>query len=140
MKTKNYFRNSWTFVLFMLFAWMPLKGMAQNTQYELVVEKTDGSEQTFRITDTHPCLYYTNEDGVNTLLIAAATDTYIPCSEIKRLYTRVWKGKERDVVKTVKYITDNPSEIDYTEEADVNGDGIVNIADIIQIVNMILGK
>ena len=74
-------------------------------------------------------------------MIAAATDTgYFPCSEVKRLYTRVWKGKEGDIVKTVNYMTDNSSGYNYVEEADLNGDGIVNIADIIMIVNIIIGK
>ena len=138
MKTKNYIRNSWASVLFMLFAWMPMKGMAQAKLYELVVEKTDGSERAFKITGNHPYVFYENQEGVNTLVVAAVDDMgFFPCSEVKRLFTR--EKKEVNIIDVMNYIKGSPSDNIKIEDVDINGDGIVNVADIIMIVNMIIG-
>ena len=139
MKTKNNIHNSWALVLLLFFAWMPMKGMAQTKLYELVVEKTDGSELTFKITDNHPYVFYENQEGVNTLIVAAVDDTgFFPCSEVKRLFTR--ERKEVNIIEVVNYIMGSLSDNTQKEDVDVNGDGIVNIADIIMIVNIIIGN
>ena len=44
-----------------------------------------------------------------------------------------------DVVEVVGYMIGNPSEEFNNKNADVNGDGIINIADIVSIVNIIMG-
>ena len=49
---KNIIHNIWTSVLFILFVWMPIKGIAQTN--ELGVEKRDGTELTFKITGDYP--------------------------------------------------------------------------------------
>ena len=75
----------------MLLAFLPLKGLAQATEYEMIVEKTNGKEEVFLITKDYPLLRfdYGGEDGVNSLEIETANGyKYIPCPYIKRLYTR----------------------------------------------------
>ena len=155
MKTKNYIRNSWASVLFMLLVWMPIKGMAQANQFELVVEKTDGTELTFMITANYPVVqyYYGSENNIKSIEIQAKEgNTTVPCPEIRRLFTRalsstVIKGDVNgdgyedatDIEEVLKYIKGNPSDNFKIEDADVNGDGIVNIADIIMMVNIIIG-
>lgn len=139
MKKNNIIHNSWAFVLLILFVWMPTKGMAQVRQFELVVEKTDGSEQTFKITDKHPFVFYDNLEGVNTLVIVAATETgYFPCSEVKRLFTRI--GREVYITDVINAMIGNPLDESMMKDADINNDGIVNIIDIIMIVNIILSN
>jgi hypothetical protein len=39
----------------------------------------------------------------------------------------------------VNYILGNASDIFNMDAADVNGDGVVNIADIVKIINIIMG-
>ena len=119
MKKINHNCKCWA-LLFCLLVWLPLAGMAQ-TQFEMVVEKTDGTELAFKITDDYPLLFYGygGEDGVNTLEIQTANgSTSVPCPEIKRLITR-----EMKVIP-----------------GDANGDGEVNVSDIVEIVNDIMGK
>ena len=43
-----------------------------------------------------------------------------------------------DIVATVNYIMDNPSDNFNKDAADLNGDGIVNVTDIVQMVNIIM--
>lgn len=138
MKTKNIIRLSWALVLLMLFAWMPMKGMAQIKIYELVVEKTDGTQQTFKITGNHPWIFGEYQDGVKTLVIAGANDEtgYIPCSEVKRLFTRFWK--EVNIVDVVNSIKSSTSGNTPSKETDYNDDGIVNIADIMMVIKYII--
>lgn len=140
MKTKNHIHNSWALVLLTLFAWMPMKGMAQIKIYELVVEKTDGSQQAFKITDNHPWIFGENQDGVKTLVIAGANEEtcYFPCSEVKRLFTRLWK--EINIVDMVNSMVDYSSGNIPSKESDYNGDGIVNIADIMMIMKILIDK
>lgn len=90
---KNHSRH-WALLL-MLFVQFPLKGLAQTKQFEMVVEKTDGTEQAFLITEDYPLLQYRygGEDGVNTIEIQTKDeDKSIPCPDIKRLYTREAQG------------------------------------------------
>ena len=43
-----------------------------------------------------------------------------------------------DIVSTVNYIMENPSDNFNKDAADLNGDGIVNVTDIVQMVNIIM--
>ena len=86
---KNHCRH-WALLL-MLSILLPLKGLAQTKQFEMVVEKTDGTEQVFLITGNYPLLQYQygGENGVNTLEIQTEDGLKsIPCPDVKRLYTR----------------------------------------------------
>ena len=60
----------WALMLCLLIG-LPFTGIAQTELFEMVVEKTDGTEIVFRITDDYPVLQYIygGEDGVNTLEI-----------------------------------------------------------------------
>lgn len=78
-------------LLLFLLVWTPIKGWSQTEEFDMVVEKTDGTELTFRITDDYPLLQYRygGGDDVNTIEIQMADGTtFVPCPEIKRLYTR----------------------------------------------------
>ena len=88
MKTMN---NISSHLVSMLLMWLPFISLAQTNQYIMVVEKTDGTELAFRITDNYPLLQYQygGDDGINTLEIQAEEGrTSIPCPEIKRLFTK----------------------------------------------------
>lgn len=90
---KNHGRH-WA-LLIMLSVLLPLKGLAQTKQFEMVVEKTDGTELAFLITGNYPVLQYMygGENGVNTLDIQTADGfKSIPCPDVKRLYTREAQG------------------------------------------------
>ena len=140
-----------------MLSFLPQRGIAQTInidQYEMVLEKIDGTELVFRITEDYPVLQYQfgGDDGINTIEIQPAgpmayNRTVVPCPEIKRLYTRaarILKGDinrdgyvdEADLEMVVDYIL-NPSEDFNREAADDNEDGTVNIADIVLIINKI---
>jgi len=157
MNTKIQIRSHWTAVLFLLLGCLPQCGMAQTTstdQYEMVLEKIDGTILVFKITEDYPLLQYQfgGDDGINTIEIQATGSmgeyrTVVPCPEIKRLYTRaarILKGDvnmdgkvdEADMELVVDYIL-NPSEDFNKDVADVNEDGEVNIVDVVLIVNKI---
>ena len=90
---KNHGRH-WALLL-MLSVLLPLKGLAQTKQFEMVVEKTDGTELAFLITGNYPVLKYVygGENGVNALQIQTKDDfNSIPCPDVKRLYTREAQG------------------------------------------------
>ena len=152
MKTKNDIRSNWTTLLLLLLVWLPIKSLAQTKTFEMVIEKTDGTELAFKITDDYPLLHYCygGEDGVNTLEIQTATDyCYVPCPEIKRLTTREAKAIRGDITGsgsvdvqdatiTVNYILGNINdEYDYTL-VDMNKDGEVDVFDVTAIINVIL--
>lgn len=95
MNKKELLRRNWAMGLLMLLAWLPMTVMAQSNQFEMVLEKTDGTEMAFRITDDYPVLqyHYGGEEGVNTLEIQAVEGTIsVPCPDIKRLFTRTVTG------------------------------------------------
>lgn len=111
-------------IILCLLIWLPWAGVAQTEKFEMVVEKVDGTKLPFLITNDYPVLSYMygGEDGVNTLEIQTAEgSTSVPCPEIKRLFTRVAEN------------TPEP------QKGDANDDGIVNEADIIEVVNYIMG-
>jgi len=152
MRTKNYIRSNWATLLFLLLVCLPIKSLAQTKRFEMVVEKTDGNELAFKITDDFPLLRYCygGEDGVNMLEIQTADDcTYIPCPEIKRLTTRESKAMRGDITGngyvdvqdatiTVNYILGNiNNEYDYTI-VDMNNDIEVDVFDVTAIINIIL--
>ena len=90
MKKINNNRRQWALLL-MLLVWFPINVFAQSDQFEMVIEKTDGTELAFLITNDFPVLQYQygGEDGINTLDIQHPNGlSTIPCPEIKRLYTR----------------------------------------------------
>lgn len=90
---KNHCRH-WAMLL-MLSVLLPLEGLAQTKQFEMVVEKTDGTELAFLITGNYPLLQYQygGENGVNTLDIQTENGfKSIPCPDVKRLYTREAQG------------------------------------------------
>jgi len=144
---KNIIHNIWTSVLFILFVWMPIKGIAQTN--ELVVEKRDGTELTFKITGDYPVVqyYWGDGNGIKSIEIQAVEGNQIlPCAEIKCLFTRVEKKGDvngdgninvADIEEIIINILGFPSDKFKFEEADVNGDGFVNIADIVMILNLI---
>lgn len=116
MNTRIKNRIHWAIVLLTLLACMPMTVLAQTDQFEMVVEKIDGTKLTFGITDDYPRLVYQygGDDGVNTLHIETLDELiYIPCSEIKRLFT----------LKTIAI------------KGDANGDKTVNVADVVKLVN-----
>jgi hypothetical protein len=139
----------------MLLAWMPIQSVAQTCQFEMVLEKTDGSEQTFRITEDYPLLQnsYGGEEGVNTLLIQTENGTFsVPSLDIKRLFTReakVIRGDingngsvdVQDATLVVNYILGkiDSEEYDFTL-ADMNNDDKINVFDVTAILNVILSK
>ena len=72
-----------------MLVWLPITGLAQTAAFEMVVEKTDGTELAFRITDDYPLLQYGGKEGINIIGIQTENGwTDVPCPEIKRLYTR----------------------------------------------------
>jgi hypothetical protein len=90
MKKINNNRRQWALLL-MLLVWLPINVFAQSDQFEMVIEKTDGTELAFLITNDFPVLQYQygGENGINTLDIQHPNGlSTIPCPEIKRLYTR----------------------------------------------------
>ena len=92
MNTKYFIRRNWAMGLLTLLVCLPMTVMSQTERFEMVVEKTDGTELVFRITEDYPLLQYNygGEEGVNTLQIETATGTEeVPCPDIKRLTTRV---------------------------------------------------
>ena len=91
MKTRNNIYRQWALLLILLIG-LPLGIKAQTDKFEMVLEKIDGTELTFRITDDYPLLQYQygGEEGINTIAIQTASGfTSVPCPEIKRLFTRV---------------------------------------------------
>ena len=141
-------------LLLCLLTGLPFTGMAQTEQFEMVIEKTDGTEISFRITDDYPQLYYQygGEDGVNTLEIQMAdNNTSIPCPEVKRLYTREAKAIPGDITGSgsvdvqdativVNYILGAQSgDYDFSL-ADMNNDGEVDVFDVQAIINVILSN
>ena len=155
MNTINQNRKYFALLLCLL-TWLPIAGLAQTEKYEMVVEKTDGTELAFPITEDYPLLQYQygGEDGVNTIEIQTANGyTSVHCPEIKRLFTREAKAirgditgcgmvDAADIAVMVNYLLGKPmSTGSFNEEAaDVNGDGVVNVADVVQIANIILGN
>lgn len=90
MNKTNINSRCWGMMLFLLI-WLPINGLAQTKTFEMVVEKIDGTELTFNITDYYPTLQYQygGEDGINTIEIRDTNGyTNLPCPEIKRIYTR----------------------------------------------------
>jgi hypothetical protein len=57
-----------------------------------------------------------------------------------RYYAEEGKKETADIVEIVKYLMGKPSEIFNVSSSDINGDGKVNIADILKIVNAINKK
>jgi hypothetical protein len=68
MKKINHNYKCWALLLCLL-VWLPINSLAQTEQFEMVVEKVDGTQLTFLITDDYPVLqyHYGGEKGVNTL-------------------------------------------------------------------------
>ena len=153
MKTK-YYNYKQCATLLMLLVWLPLKGLAQTDLFDMVVEKTDGTELVFRISDDYPTLQYLygGEEKENTIVIQMAIGyKSVPCSKIKRFYTRKAKivpgdanfdgmVDATDIVEVVNYIMGVQSDRFNEKTADVNNDGTVNTADIEKIVNIITGN
>ena len=152
MNTMNINSKFYGIVLFLLIG-MPLSGLAQTKLFDLVVVKTDGTELSFRIKDDYPVLQYEygGENVVSTLEIQTAANQYlherlhIPCSEIKRMYTREAQAAHGDVngddkvngtdiQAVINVIVDE----DYVEAADINKDNKVNGTDIQEIINIIV--
>ena len=112
----------WALMLCLLTG-LPFTGIAQTELFEMVVEKTDGTEIVFRITDDYPVLQYIygGEDGVNTLKVQTVNgETYIPCPDVKRLFTRVAENIPEPSTVTAKSYTreygeENPA-FEYTVE------------------------
>ncbi|MBO4463520.1 MAG: dockerin type I repeat-containing protein [Prevotella sp.] len=152
MNTSNNNLRHWAVLLFLL-VWLPINGLAQTAKFEMVVERNDGTELAFRITDDFPQLQYSygGEEGVNTIEIqTAAGNTSVPCPEIKRLFTRevvVVQGDVtgsgtvdiQDATIVVNYIL-NPESGEGSDMtvADMNGDGEVDVFDVTAIINVIL--
>ena len=153
MKKINHNYKCWALLLCLLI-WLPLTSMAQSVAFEMVVEKIDGTEMAFRITDDYPLLDYSyyGVDGVNSLQIQTTDGSiFVPCSEIKRLYTREAKAVLGDVngdgdvdiadaVCIVNYVVSKPNTTFNEAAADANGDGDIDIADAVHIVNFVVGK
>ena len=158
MNTMNINSKFYGIVLFLLIG-MPLSGLAQTKLFDLVVVKTDGTELSFRIKDDYPVLQYEygGENVVSTLEIQTAANQYlherlhIPCSEIKRMYTREAQAALGDVngddkvdvadaVEIVNYVLGNPSAGFNAPVADVNGDGEITIADAVGVMNIIMNE
>lgn len=153
MKTRNNIYRQWALLLMLLIG-LPFGVMGQTDQFEMVLEKIDGTELTFRITDDYPLLQYQygGEEGINTIAIQTASGfTSVPCPEIKRLYTREYKPVSgdltgsgsvdiQDATLTVNYILGNRTdEYDYAV-ADMNNDGEVDVFDVQAIINVILSN
>ena len=153
MRMTNSRCRQWLTLLILL-VWLPINGHAQTTRFEMVVEKTDGTELTFQITDDYPVLshQYGGEEGINRLYITGESDaTEIPCENIKRLFTREVQAALGDAnddgkvtiadgVCIVNYLMGNPPADFNTAAADVDGDGQITIADAVGVVNIILNK
>lgn len=135
MKTRKTIYRQWA-VLFSLLIGLPLGIMAQTEQFEMVVEKTDGTELTFRITDDYPLLHYQyrGETEVNMIEIQSEEEyTYVPCPQIKRLFTRVMvdvnpisEGDEisfKDKIKEDTDLSNTVIENAYYNLDVTNGDG-----------------
>ena len=77
------------------------------TVFDMVVQKIDGSEISFRITNDYPVLQYKygGPEGINSLVIYKGINDYtsIPCPDIKRLITR---EKEIEIYE-IRYVIDN---------------------------------
>ena len=152
MNTRMKTRRQLIMVFFTLLAWLPMTVMAQTVQYEMVVEKTDGTELAFKITDDYPLLQYMcgGEDGVNTMEIQTANGyTSVPCPEIKRLFTREAKAIRGDITGSgmvdvqdatlaVNHILAKESGSYDFSVADMNNDGEVDVFDVTAIINVIL--
>jgi hypothetical protein len=151
MKTRNSIYRQWALLLMLLIG-LPLGIKAQTNLFEMVVEKTDATELTFRITDDYPVLQYQygGEDGVNTIKIQTEGNyTSVPCPDIKRLYTREYKPIPGDVTGSgsvdvqdativINYILGDASgNYNYTN-ADMNNDGEVDVFDVTAMINVIL--
>ena len=116
MNTRIKNRRHWAIVLLGLLAWLPMTALAQTDQFEMVLEKIDGTKLAFVISDDYPVLQYMygGDDGVNTLQIQTSDGTTsVPCPEIKRLFT----------LKTIAI------------KGDSNNDKTVNVADVVKLVN-----
>ena len=80
-------------IFFLLFILFPMNGLAQTEKYELVVEKIDGKEISFKIINNYPFLRYipSNENDQSVLriwYIGNREITDVLWKDIKRLYTR----------------------------------------------------
>lgn len=152
MKTINNNCKYWALLICLLVG-VPLTGLAQ-TQFEMVVEKTDGTELAFRITEDYPLLQYRygGEDDVNILEIQMADRyTSVPCPEIKRLITREAKAMRGDITGSgsvdvqdatlaVNYILGKElGDYDFFI-ADMNNDGEIDVFDVTAIINVILNS
>ena len=151
MNTINQDRKNFALLLWLL-TWLPIAGLAQTEKYEMVVEKTDGTELAFPITEDYPLLQYQygGEDGVNTILIQTADEyTSVPCPEIKRLFTREAKAIRGDITGSgmvdvqdatlaVNHILGKESGSYDFSVADMNNDGEVDVFDVTAIINVIL--
>lgn len=151
MNTINQNRKYFALLLCLL-TWLPIAGLAQTEKYEMVVEKTDGTELAFQITDDYPLLQYQygGEDGVNTIEIQTAYGyTSIPCPEIRRLFTREAKALQGDITGSgtvdvqdatlaVNHILGKESGSYDFSVADMNNDGEVDVFDVTAIINVIL--
>lgn len=151
MNTIDYNRK-YLVLLLCLLTWLPITGLAQTDKYEMVVEKTDGTELAFQITDDYPLLEYQygGEDGVNTIEIQTANGyTSVPCPEIKRLFTReakIIRGDitgsgsvdVQDATLTVNYILGKESDGYDFSMADMNNDDEVDVFDVTAIINVVL--
>lgn len=153
MKKINHNYKCWALLLCLLI-WLPINSLAQTTKFDMVVEKTDGTELVFRITDDYPILQYQygGEEGVNSLGIQTAEGwTSVPCPEIKRLFTREAKVIRGDVTASgvvdvqdativVNHILGNiSSDYDYSV-ADMNNDNEIDVFDVTAIINIILNN
>ena len=153
MKTRNNIYRQWAMLLMLLIG-LPLGIKAQTDQFEMVVEKIDGTELTFRITDDYPLMQYQygGEEGVNTIEIQTASgNTSVPCPEIKRLYTRAAQltigdadgdgfVDVNDVTSTINYILNKPVAKFIIEAADMDQDGKIDVNDVQAIIYKALGK
>ena len=140
MKKINHNYKCWALLLCLL-VWLPINSLAQTEQFEMVVEKVDGTQLTFLITDDYPVLqyHYGGEKGVNTLKIQTGKGTKsVPCPEIKCLFTRVCgntsypetfvsggdENKEEDDAATYQVTTEsegNPT-VAITDDTNVTGE------------------
>ena len=138
-------------IVFLMLVWLPIMSLAQTDKFEMVLEKVDGTELSFLITDDYPVLQYQygGGEGVNTLVITSVDGkTSVPCPDIKRLYTKgpAIKGDTNDdglvnvtdIVATVNFIMEKPSDGFNKDAADLNGDGEVNVTDIVKMVSIIM--
>ncbi len=141
-------------IVLLLLVGLPIGSHAQTEQFEMVLEKIDGTELSFPITDDYPVLQYRygGEEGVNTLFIQTAEEsTSVPCPDIKRLFTKVvgfisgdadgdGKVDVNDVTSTINHILKKSVAKFVKEAADVDGDKKIDVNDVQGIIDIALGK